>query len=137
MSLFFSEAKEVSPLHIQLDPGTGGSTGLLLEYTAGTNTAVGGYSIPVLTREDLVDPERGTPLGVLCRSGFAAPRCRVWDGIPTSDAGPIIANVIPFFIHWAVPSPRHAFVVGPGGGVRLSAKSVDTTWTATLLWEEV
>lgn len=140
MSIFYAEAREVSPLRIQLDPDPNGSLGTLLEYTAGTDTAVGGYSIPVLSREvafTAIEIERLSRLNVINRSGFASPRCAVYSNFTTSDPSTIGQTVTPFFLHWAAPSKRDAFIVGSGGGMRLSAKSVDTTWTAAFLWEEI
>lgn len=131
---------------MQLDPGQfviGSSSvipfGYLTEWRVFGDGA-GGYGLPVVTREAQITDLRTPQLASTCLSGYAVGQCKIFynmavEGHQTAD---LITSFTPYMARWCAPSQRHAWVVGEGGGVRLSAAADGTyEWTGTLQWEEI
>ena len=147
MATFFGTLTGQAPLRMQLDPGqfvdtvTGSTvvpTGYLTEWRASGDGA-GGYGIPKLSRQAQITDLRTPQLAPTCLSGYAVGQCKIFYNMEVEDAptADLITTFTPFTVRWIAPSQRHAWVVGNGGGVRLSAASDgDYKWTGTLQWEE-
>lgn len=146
MATFFGTLTAQTPLRMQLDPGQyvapGPLTvipfGYLMEWRVFGDGA-GGYGLPELSREGQITDLRTPQLTGTCINGNVPANCKIFynlevDESPTAD---LITSFTPFSARWVAPSPRHAWVVGQGGGVRLSAASDGKyAWTGTLQWEE-
>lgn len=146
MSTFFGTLAGQKPLRMQLDPGQspiGADTaipyGYLNEWRVFGDGA-GGYGLPVVSREDQITDLRTPQLAPTCLSGYETGQCKIFYNINviSPQTGDLITSFTPYTARWCAPSQKHAWVVGQGGGVRLSAASDgDYEWSATLQWEEI
>lgn len=145
MSTFVASLSGQNPLRMQLDtalapsPTTFTQNAFLLEWSAATEKQVGGYGLPVLTREESITDFRVPAVYPTSLSGSGLSNCRVSYNISTSSpsSDSTIFNMGQYAKTWKAPSLQQAIVAGIGNGLRLTALTDGLmTWQGSMIWEE-